>query len=285
MGKYNFESLKAINEMYHHEHRISEADIEKANTWVSFIEGNRNQNVPQLGDVVEFTDRHGSYYENAHIDSVEGDQFYICEKPHVPFLSRTKDRSAFSMETSGGAWTHIPRELKYVGKRMKAFKDWGVYGPCANGAIQFMIEVNVWAYEEAELEFTTKTHDQFFLSILEEPTDFQYKYIITKYGSSHTAFRTKEEYEAWLKTFRGVELEGFDTAHRFIWTFKQGTTYVPLEKYQSIQQAVIDSELSNGTIQECKRIYEGTSVLTIMPFQHEKIALEGERCYRNSYAV
>lgn len=280
---YNIESLKAINPSYDYEHRVLESDVIKANKWVEIIEGNRNNNFPCVGDIVEFTNKHGDYYRNAHVERIDGEtekELNICEQPYVPFVGMINNR--FYTNTSGGAWTNIPKQLKLIGKRPKLFKDWGHCGTCGNGAINFEAMVNVWEYIEPNRfypEYSTKNHDKFYVTVLEKEEDRErhnyYKYLITTSGcTSHTAFKTDKQYKAWLKTFNGVEFGGYWENQKVVWSDKQINKYVPLEEYNSIENAVIDTQLCNATIQECKRIYENNAVITYLPYQNNKIPVE-----------
>lgn len=282
---YTLESLKEINTGYNHNHGVRQSDVEKANLWVKFIEESRND-LPQVGDIVEFTDRHGNYYRNAHIEKVdeEDEELNICEQPYVPFVG--KSNKGLHTSTSGGAWANIPRELKYLGKRKKLFHAWGWGGGRANGAIQFYAEVNVWEYVAAILEFSTKTHDKFYVYAnneeLTNPHD--YKYTVSEGAFNKCAFRTDEEYQAWLKTYRGVEREGNWDNQIVVWTYKQKKENVPLEQYLSIENGVIDSWYCNLSMQECKRVYEGTTVTTYAPYQSNKIELpKGTKEYMRAY--
>lgn len=287
MEKYTLENLKALNGRYDYNHGLKESDVVNVNNWVELIEKSRCSTTPLVGDIVEFTNKYGNYYQNAHIDNIEGEELYICETPYVPFIMRSLEGVGYCTSTSGGAWTYIPKKLKLIGTRKKLFKDWGSYGVCAEGAVTFYAEVNVWEYIDGNPEFTTKEFDKHYVSITKDRVhSTEYKYIIRKESLGQVAFRTDEEYKAWLKTFHGVEQTGYGGINqRIVWTYKQSSRCVPLNEYQSITDAVIDSELCNGTIQECKRIYKGTSVETILPYQNNKINLLNTKRYMRAYGI
>ncbi|MFF2532433.1 DUF4121 family protein [Brevibacillus sp. NPDC058079] len=279
MNKYTIESLKALNPLYDNEHGITQADVDNVNQMVELIENSRN-NKPQIGDIVEYTSKYGDYYGRAHIETIQ-DDLYICEQPYIPFVGKCENKDTIYTSTSGGAWTHIPNNLQYVGAKEKSFVVWG--HSVGNGSVLFHATINVWTYTEGSHEFTTKTHDKFYVSILKEADEYGYGFLIRKEGVSHTAFQTKGEYQAWLKTYRGVEKEGSSNNNKIAWTIKQESRCVPLEEYKQIQNAIIDSELCNGTIQECKRIYEETSVVTYLPYQNDRIQLKGAKRYMKAY--
>lgn len=282
MKKYTVESLKAINESYDYQHQVTEEDVEAVNMLVEFIEKGRNTYFPKVGDIIEYTNKYGDYYKQAHLETVEKEKLYICERPLSPFTGINAFYSIYT-STSGGAWHHIPKDVKHIGKREKAFVVWGHKGACANGAVTFFAEVNVWEYTEGNPEYTTKTHDKFHVSIREDVPSHEYKYVISKRTTSHTAFHTDEEYQAWLKTYHGVEKEAAWANSKTVWTYKQESNCIPLEEYASIEDAIVDSELCNGKIQECKRIYEGTTVKTFLPFQNNLIEMKGIKQYMRAY--
>jgi len=279
---YNLESLKEINQSYNYQHWMNQDDVDKINKWIKFIESTRSDKMPQIGDIVEFTNKHGDYYRNAHIEKVN-EELEICEQPYIPFINTYDGK--FYCSTSGGAWDNIPKNLKLIGKREKLFKDWGHCGACGNGSVNFKVMVNVWEYIEPNSlygEFSTKDYNKFYVSVLEDEKlreqHNNYKYLVKTSGCmSHTAFRTDKEYQAWLKTFKGIEFTGHWENQRIVWTYKQIEKCVPLEEYKSVKNAMIDSMLCNATIQECKRIYEGASIITFLPYQNNKIPFEGVR--------
>jgi hypothetical protein len=284
---YTLDTLRKINKSYDADHRVTQGDVELVNRAIQIIESSRNDLTPKVGDAVEYTDQYGNYSLNAHIENVEGDQLNICERAYLPFVQLLHS-GGFYTSASGGPWAHIPNQLKKVGNRQKAFVIWGHSGACGNGAVQFYATVNLWEYVDGVHEFTTKTHDKFYLHIHDAPVGIGYRYLITNGGTSHTAFKTVEEYQAWLKTFHGVEVENDNTHNgKIIWTFKQRSRCVPLEEYLSITDAVVDTELENACVQECKRIYDydGTTVTTYLPYQDKRLVVGGKeyiRAYDNT---
>jgi hypothetical protein len=264
---YTLESLKEINRSYNYQHWMNEDDVKKANTWVEFIESTRDDKFPQVGDIIEFTNKHGDYYKNAHIEKVSDKELEICEQPHIPFIGTYNGK--FYTSTSGGSWCSVPTNLKLIGKRKKYFGDWGHCGACANGQMIFSAMVNVWEYKEPESlygDFTTKEFDKFYVSILEDEKlkeqHNNYKYLVTTSGCmSHTAFKTDKQYQAWLKTFNGVEFAGHWENQRIVWTHKQIKERVSLEEYNSID-GIIDTTLEfqstrpHGARQVIKTIFE-----------------------------
>ncbi|WP_336769991.1 DUF4121 family protein [Bacillus bombysepticus] len=268
--KYTIETLKEINPSYNAEHRVTQSDVIKANQWVKFIEETRDSNKPKAGDIVIFTDSYGYYFPNANIDDIEEDVTTITALPQTPFVGKKQQEKEFMAGTSGSLEYKIPVELKYVGKKEKVFQDWGHCRATENGTIEFFAEVNVWEYSETDSEFTTKDYDRFHLYINKIEDTSAVEYIVSSGGSSKTYF-TEEEFQTWLKTYRGVIKDSYDESNKTIWTFKHNKKRVSLEEYENNQDAIIDREMWNGKIYECKRAYSETSVTTYLPPFGEKV--------------
>lgn len=261
--------LKVFNESYDMQYGLNKVDEVKIQTIIPLIENSRGTE-PKVGDIVQFTNLHGEYYAFAHIDSVCMDQLYICEKPYVPFIEINTHTNKIKASTSGGAWYFIPKNICYVGSAKKLFKTWGHNGPCANGAVHFNAEVSVWEYTIGKHQYTTKTHDKFEVYNCEHDKDNEYNYIVYKGRNTHIAFKTKKEYEHWLKTFNGVETAGYNSNSKIVWTYKQKNTSIPLEDYLTLKNATIDSVFWNNKHHECKRVVEGTTIITYMYYMDVK---------------
>jgi hypothetical protein len=130
---YSIETLLPLNGAYAQEHRITQSDADEANRYVELIQSSRSDCAVCAGDIIELTRQHGSYYEFAHIEHYDAakDNWYVCEQPSIPFVYEKAGGVYFT--TSGGAWCHVPKTLKLIGKKMKYFKVWGHCGSCANG--------------------------------------------------------------------------------------------------------------------------------------------------------
>lgn len=206
----NIEDLKKIQHRY--DYTITDYEVKKANRYIELMKKEReNTNIPVVGDIVRYTDQYGIYYGNAHIDEVLDNEVYICEQAYVPFIGiNSKGKICFS--TSGGSWSYKEyKHFKKVGTQQKRFCDWGNCGACANGAFDFIVEVNVWEYSEvADNEPTTKTHHKYCVTTLAEERRVEhndYKYLVSEQCYSKTAFRTDEEYEKWKETLTIDKIE------------------------------------------------------------------------------
>jgi hypothetical protein len=213
------ETLIGVNARYHHQHRVTESDVQKANEIVRVIEQTRNNAIPQPGDIVQYTTKHGNYYAKAHIEGTTDGRLSICENPSTPFV--TVYDGIVRTNTSGGAWASIPANLEHVGVANKAFVHWGHCGPCGNGAFTVIATVNVWRYTDGNPEFSTEHHDMFYATHLDKPDTYGYTHIVTSgYSTPHTAFRTEGEYHDWLTACEGAERPAAWANSRIVWVKK-----------------------------------------------------------------
>ena len=113
--RYSCETLLSMNTLYDHEHHLTQADVDAANALVRHIERTRNPRVPQVGDRVRYTTRHGDFHGNALIEAVREDGTRsICLCPYVPFVWMTA--GGIGCAVSGGPFTAVmPQELKPSG--------------------------------------------------------------------------------------------------------------------------------------------------------------------------
>jgi hypothetical protein len=251
---YSIESLIAINGSYHMNHRVLQSDVDLANSYVEIIENSRTDDGIQVGDIVEYTDKHGGYYRNAHFESygsMTENMWHICEHPQIPFIGLTGDKKNIRCSTSGGAWTDIPGNLKLIGKRKKYFMDWGHCGSCADGAVTFEALVNVWEYRQPDPlygEYSTKDYNRHYISYcvdeLGKPKNgSQYRYL-----GNGIAFVNKEEYEVWKRTFRGVEFAGNWANQTVVFIYKRIEKLITKAEFNNLN-LLIDTRMCNGIVQ------------------------------------
>lgn len=217
---YTLEGLIDVNPSYHHEHRVTESDVQKANRIARVIESTRTDYAPRVGDIVQYTNKYGNYYAQAHIENMnEEGRWVICEQPMIPFVM--VDNGAVCTSTSGGAWSSVPGKLEYVGTTQKLFKDWGHCGRCGGGAFRVIARVNVWRYTDGNPEFSTEKHNMFYVYHSEKPIGCGYHWTVTREVSTpYKAFRTEAEYQAWLDEYQGVERPAAWDYSKIVWTRK-----------------------------------------------------------------
>ena len=213
---YTIKTLSDINPNYCYSHKVTQVDVDNVNAMVEAIEKEREGVItPQVGDVIQFTDRHGMYYYNAlllELDKWGDGKSEICYSPFVPSVSA--DGGKIHLAASGGPFGyHDPADLVYRGDAPRRFCIWGVCGPEADGSVEFDARVHLWSYREPNPfygDYSTKDWDMFYVSHNDKPMHgSRYRYRVSMPGGTAvTAFVNDTEYLSWLRTYRGVEFKG-----------------------------------------------------------------------------
>ena len=254
MGKYTLETLSEINSRFIGTHYVLlESDVNMVNEYVKLIEESRDATMPKAGDMLQYTNKYGEYYDDAHIERIEDGEANICEGASVS-IHKTNDNTEIAFSSSGGTWHYIPiNKFKYIGKAQKRFWDFGHCGACADGGIEFFATVNVWEYNENEMEFSTKTHDKYYLSYSEETVGCGYHFLATKQGMGGHAWKTEKELQSWLRTYRAV-IQPTNFSNIVVWAYKEMEHHVSPDEYGKIN-GIEDIMSCNGK-RRCKRIYD-----------------------------
>lgn len=253
---YTPEILSKINQRFLSAHyELTESDVEKVNTCVELLEKSRTPEKPMPGDIVQYTDEHGNYYSSAFIEKVEDNKAYIAEHANSYLDLNEESETGISVFVSaGGAFHYIPLEqMIYTDKQTeRRFWHFGHCGGCADGGIDFYATVNVWECDLNEERYSTRTHDKHYISYDPEPDKFggNYQFVSDK----HKAWKTEEDFQAWLRTFRGV-VEPGGTKLFVVWAYKQVEHHCSPEEYAALK-AFEDTFLMNGSVRRCKRIYD-----------------------------
>lgn len=251
--KHTIESLKKSNGRFLGTHyRLTEADVDLANKYTNLIEKSRSKLIPKAGDIVRYTNEYGDYSHFAHIDNIVEEEAYICASAN-PSIHTSNNNDGFSFSTSGGPWYYIPtNKMEYVGTEEKEFWDFGHCGACADGGIYFKATVNVWECNENKMKYSTKERDKYYIYHHEEKTDCGYHYTAHRNSMSAHAWRTENDLQAWLRTFRADIEQGYNC---FIaWAYKEIQHHVSPDEFEKID-GIEDTMLCNGA-RMCKRIYD-----------------------------
>lgn len=250
MSKYTIETLSKINQRFIGTHYfLREADVEMVNELVLAIEKSRTNNRPQPGDMVVYTNEYGEYFANAHIETVNENSVYLCERANTYVFV---DNEKVYCDSSGGTWNHIDiKDLTYTGNQEeKLFWHFGSCGACQNGGIDFYAKVNVWECNLNKEPFSTKTHDKYYLSYEKNiGNGNRYKYFLSYLGCSCYAWEKEEDFQSWLRTNRAV------INNDIIWTYKEIEHHLSPTEFDNLN-APEDVFLMNGSKRRCKRVYD-----------------------------
>ena len=250
MKKYTVETLKKENYRFDNVHGITEADVTKVNKIITMIEKLRLTGRVQVGDVVQYTNEYGDYFQHALIDDINDDAV-ICENGSMYIDIHEGE---FYHSTSGGIFSlHNINDFTYIGKTTRTFWTFGHNGMCANGGIYFTATVNLWECNDNKEKYSTKTHDKYYLSHRKSDNDYQY-FASWNALSSH-AWKTKKEMQAWLRTYRAVTDGKHTWGGTVIWTYKEIEHHCSDAEYDALEVPE-DIFLMNGSKRRCKRVYD-----------------------------
>lgn len=275
MSKYTIETLSPLNHRFEAAHyKINQSDVDMANKLVAIIESSRTNGQPQPGDALELYDKHGDYYGSAHIDRKSAyvdDAWDVCERAYCPYVSPNDNETNIVCDTSGGAWPQIPNSLTLIGKRKKRFWRFGHCGACGDGGIEFEAEVNVWEYRAPDAKYgkyTTKDYDKMYISYRSQDEDGNpthesgYVYFGSHDGTSSMAWKNKTDYLIWLRTVKGVELEGNYENQTVVFYYKTNIQRITKDEWWAMDLP-IDTRMSNGSIVMRKFEYDDEKHLLI----------------------
>lgn len=252
---YTLKTLSEINQRFLSAHyELLQTDVNKANKCIELIEKSRTTEKPMRGDIVRYTTENGEYYAHAFIESIQDGQAYIAEQSSVYACANEEFEDGFSCQVSaGGAFHYIPVDhMVYIGTEEKRFWHFGHYGGCADGGIDFYATVNVWECNLNKGRYSTKTHNKYYIYYDPEPEKRKSPYHFTTNGK---AWKTETDFQAWLRTFRGIVEPGNWKNQLIVWTYKNVKHHCSPEEYEDLN-APEDTFLMNGSIRRCKRIYD-----------------------------
>lgn len=253
----NIEELKKINQRYLGTHyEIIEKDIKNINHLINLIEFTRDDTTPKVGDIVKYTSEYGDYYGGALISGIwEDSEIEICESPYTPFFTcYDVDAKNIKISVSGGSFHNFNKKMfRYIGKGKRKFCDWGSCGPCADGAIDFYAMVNVWEVKQENkfAPYTTENYNKMYINKLEKPSDFGYMIL-----GEGIAFKNEKDYNAFLKTYRAKEFQGYMENQKVIFYYKEENCYISKEEWEKLKDFEIDTRQINGSIVTVKVKYD-----------------------------
>lgn len=238
MSKYRIytkKRLSQINAVYLSEywHHIEKSDVQTANQCIKTMYTGLNSNEPQIGDIVHYTTREGTYYPHAHIDDIRDGVVSVCLNPFVPFVCLRDKKISFS-SVSGGPWVQISKEkMRKCEVETKTFQFFGSSGVCAHGAIQFEGYANCWEYKEDGLlfgEFSTKEYAR----TVYRKIDTQW-YVETTDPDNDIPQPNGNAFKKWLQELRGVQFGDFEKDDMVtVFTYKEVNRLVRPDFWQQL---------------------------------------------------
>ena len=241
--RYSCETLLPMNTLYDHEHCLTQEDVDMANKLVRHIERTRNPRVPQVGDRVRYTTRHGDFHGNALIEAVREDGTRsICLCPYVPFVWATA--GGIGCAVSGGPFTVVaPHALHPTGSVPGDFCAWGHCGACGNGVVRFCAEVPLWEYREPESLYGDFSTEKWRKISLYKDTECRSSDL---YRGDCISFRTEKEFQMFLSDYEGTAFAAPCPKSVIVWCYRDEQTAVSQEKWDALDAPVTERRIYNA---------------------------------------
>ena len=242
-NRYSRETLLPINTLYEHIHHLTQADVDAANVLVRHIERTRNPQVPQAGDRVCYTTRHGDFHGNALIEAVRDDgTLSICLCPYVPFVWATA--GGIGCAVSGGPFTVVaPKALQPVESVQGDFCDWGHCGACGNGAVRFCAEVPLWEYREPEPLYGDFTTEKWRKIRLYKDPECRSGDL---YRGDCISFPAEEEFRRFLSAYKGTVFAVSDPKSVIVWCYRDEQKAVTQAEWDALDASVSQRRIYNA---------------------------------------
>ena len=221
-----------------------------ANKLVRHIERTRNPLVPQVGDRVRYTTRHGDFHGNALIEAVREDGTRsICLCPYVPFVWATA--GGIGCSVSGGPFTAVmPQELKPSGAMPGDFCAWGHCGACGNGVVRFCAEVPLWEFREGDPLYGDFSTEKWRKISLYKDTENLHGNL---YRGDCISFRTEEEFRRFLSDCEGTVFAAPNPKSVIVWGYRDEQVALPRTEWKALDVPVTERRIYN-TLQPVKLV-------------------------------
>ncbi len=230
IDRYDICMLKIMNPVYDKYYGLNKEDMKKVNNWVREIESFLDVK-PKEGDIVNFTSKYGDYHERTLLEThLKSDGlFKLCLLPQIPFA--VKSDGKYQISSSGADFRTIDPELLVKKDTTYAlFQDWGHRGPCSNGSIEFVAQVNLWEYKHPYPRYGDFSTNEYQKILLKKDNKGGY------FGKD-ISFSTKKLLNEFMERFHGILFSG-DSENQFIlWCYKK----------QFLELAPIDWEMMKLT--------------------------------------
>ena len=242
--RYSRETLLPMNTLYDHEHHLTQEDVDMANKQVRHIERTRNPRVPQVGDRVRYTTRHGDFHGNALIEAVREDGTRsICLCPYVPFVWATA--GGIGCAVSGGPFTAVmPQELKPSGSCAGRFLCLGPLRRLRQRSRPVLRRGSaVGIPGTANPLYGDFSTEKWRKISLYKDTECRNGDL---YRGECISFGSEEEFQQFLSDYEGTVFAAPDPKSVIVWCYRDEQTAVSQEKWDALDAPVTERRIYNA---------------------------------------
>lgn len=268
---YNRKMLARFNPVYlsDYAHRIEKCDVRFTNKCIKAMFHGLGSTEPKVGDVIQYTEKDGTYYPAAHIDSIDNEQVAtVCLSPFIPFISLDSDGKVSFSSVSGGPWVSVPLEkLKHIGTTDKICRFFGSSGVCAHGAIDFKGYASCWEFQETGpfADFSTKLYSRTVFS--------RYKKNDKWYaaGPDPENIPAKiEDVPAWLAERKGKQFGDFLKDEVVtVFTYKEKAHLISLKEWQKLDLPQSTRRMNNSSVYVKLAIDDETKTIDVYRYENK----------------
>lgn len=242
-------------------HEITLKDVNFANQCVRIMFERLSSTGPQIGDVIQYTAKDGTYYGNAHIDRIDNGIASICLIPFVPFIEKETANTLYFHSVSGGPWVSVPvDQLHYLGTANKDVCFFGSSGVCAHGSITFTGYAKCWEFKEEGLLFGNFSTKEYHRVVLHK---YGKKWHLCECHDPEDFPQRTEDIPAWIKERHGIQFGDFQHGNAVtIFTYREIPHFIPQKKWMKLA-------LPQGT-----RYMNHSNVYVKLAVDHEKKTID-----------
>lgn len=231
---------------------IQDSQVDWINKLVTTIETTRSQEIPQAGDILEYTDELGDWYPSGKIVRIEEGTATVCLVGGSYVFA-----SPLSFHTSGGPWTDLSiNGFQFKGIRKRRLQLPPTAAPHQRG-LTFEAYVSVWAYNEPDPIYGSYTTRDWNKNIFSHCTDARKResaggeYI----DFLHLIFATAADFIAWKNTYKAVEFVGPNENSSVVFSYREALHIISEDEYLRLDLP-IDTRRNNGDIVIVKFAYD-----------------------------
>lgn len=241
--KNTLEELTRENVIHINTHGpLTEQDVTDINNLSELIEESRGSG-PAVGDSVEVFTREGRYFPNAHIESISHDGLAtVCLSGGLALVDNKGEMS----KVSGGPFESINiNDMIPNGDYIKDFYYFRLttFVP-AHASITFKAKVKRWRYKALNPiygNFSEKDYNLYYH--YERPKEAVRLHGGDRHYVGSYRYRTKNDYLAWLTTYKGVEFE-----NGAVFVYKMAEYLIDRAKWDELSLPTDTRRINNSVI-------------------------------------
>ena len=177
---------------------IKDKDLEIVNSLIDAIENSRMESPARMDNIV-YTDKYGSYFPEAMLESDTYCDGLPCIVQSASAHVWLRDDNSIGLSSSGGCYDGQKdiKKFQYAGKTRRVFWTWGAWGSGANHGLYFHADVSCFVYNERAEELRHLTGEFLRPIYIAEHKPDEYGYRFTAYCAG-MAWKSRAELDKFI---------------------------------------------------------------------------------------